>query len=155
MSTTTEETAAAPTGPKREPSEELCLRQVHPNFWRKGRLTEMAFRLKEKESGLSVSLGSKTTPPKAFELYTKPKEQGGLGLSACGIWAVTTAECKTETCDVYEDPTAVDDAHGSIDMRHVLTDKTLRKSIQTNLRIYAEERKCVFSPTPEPVGTED
>ncbi|RKH13800.1 hypothetical protein D7X74_21340 [Corallococcus sp. CA047B] len=145
----------APAGPKVQPSEERCFRQVHPKFWRKGRLTEMAFRLKDTESGLSVSLESKTTPGKAFELYTKAKEQGGLGLPACGTWAVTTSECATETCDVYEDPTAVDDAHGSIDMRHALTNKALKKAIQTNLRVYAEERKFVHSPTPEPVGAED
>ena len=144
----------APVGPKVQPSEELCFRQIHPKFWSKGRLTPMAFKLKEKESGLSVSLGSKTTAGAAFEQYTKPKEQGGLGLLACGTWAVTTAECAKETCDVYEDPTAVNDAHGSIDMRHVLTDKERRKAIESNLRTYAEERGWVHSPTPQPEGVE-
>ncbi|ATB37003.1 hypothetical protein CYFUS_002418 [Cystobacter fuscus] len=139
----------ASTGPKHEPSEERCFRQVHPQFFQKGRLTEMAFRLKDHEHGLSISLSSKTSAEKAFAFYTKPKEQGGKGLPACGTWAVTTAECHRETCDVYEDPTEIDPAHGSIDMRHLKADKSRRKEVQTNLRIYAEERGCVFSPTKE------
>lgn len=140
---------AAPKGPQHPPSEERCFRQVHPQFFQKGRLTEMAFRLKDHEYGLSISLSSKTSVDDAFALYTKPKEQGGKGLAACGTWAVTTDECHRETCAVYEDPTDIDAAHGSIDMRHLKADKDRRKTVQTNLRIYAQERGCIHGPAKE------
>ncbi|ADO69774.1 hypothetical protein [Stigmatella aurantiaca] len=145
-----------PRGPKRSPSEEQCFRQIHPKFLlQKGRLTEMAFRLRDDEHGLSVSLQSKTTAEKAFALYTRPEQDGGKGLVACGTWAVTTAECLQETCDVYEDRTDIDEAHGSIDMRHLKNDKSRRKTVQTHLRLFAEKRGCIFSPGPMPVGIED
>jgi len=143
---------AAPKGPKREPSEEQCFRQVHPKFLQNGRLSEMAFRLRDNESCLSVSLQSKTTAREAFELYTRPQANGGKGLTAYGTWAVTTAECQQQECDVYEDPTELDEAHGSIDMRHVKSDKSRRKAVQTHLRLCAEERGCIYRPGTDLVG---
>lgn len=146
---------AAPRGPRREPSEEQCFRQIHPAFLLKGRLTAMAFRLRDNESGLSVSLESKTTAEKAFGLYTQPKAHGGKGLAACGTWAVTTAECLQEECHVHEDPTDIDEAHGLIDMRHLKDNKGLRKTVETHLRLHAEARGCVYSPGPLPGETEE
>jgi len=142
--------AAKPKGPKVENDDELCLRQIHPQFFVKGRLTPMAFRLKDSDRGLlSISLKSKTTYEDAYAVYTSKKNVKGEPLKACGTWAVEVGECRSIDLAVYEDPTTdehPDLAHGSIDMTHLLADDGARQAKQDQLRAFAQERGPVFTP---------
>jgi hypothetical protein len=136
-----------PGGPKVEAPSEECFRQVHPNFIVRGRLTEMAFRLKSRDYGLlSISLSSKTSAATAHAVYTSTIGQDGKPLKSAAVYAVTVAECSQVRLDVYEDPKANDPAHGSIDLRHVLADEDQRKTKQIQLKDFAEARGCVFTP---------
>lgn len=80
--------------------DELLYRQVHPNFVVDGRPSSQAFRPTAKDAGkLSVSRGSLTTPPAAYEHHTQ-----ALGLASAGTWAISVGECRQEALAAHADP---------------------------------------------------
>ncbi len=81
-------------------SHELLLRQVHPNFVQKGRVTSQAFRPTPKdEQRLSVYDGNLIEPPAAWQHYTNT-----LGQASLGVMAVSRTECAVLTLPVRPDP---------------------------------------------------
>ena len=137
--------APEPRGPRIVDQSASCLRQVHPANLHGGRLTRVAFEVKEWDGGLlSVSSSLKTTPQRSFEHYTTT-----LGMKSAAVYAVTVKECEGESLGVFEDPETnpPDDAHAVIDFRSV-TQKALKKAKETTLARLADQRGAVYQPAP-------
>ncbi len=128
-----------PRGPRITEMDSRCLRQVHPANLQNGRLTRVAFEVKEWDKGLlSVFSDRKTTPEEAFEHYTKV-----LNRKSAAVYAVTVAECESEKLPVHEDPETDPvpfEAHAVIDFRQFVADKAIKKAKETRLARLAETR---------------
>ena len=78
----------------------LMLRQIHKNFIQNGRVSSQAFRPTPKDKNLlSVYNGDEIQPKDAFTHYTEI-----LGMSSCGVLAVTWKECDSCGLPVVKDP---------------------------------------------------
>jgi hypothetical protein len=136
----------APRGPKLAPSPEQLFRQVHPEQYVDGKITEKAFRCTDADKGLlSVSLESKTTARDAYERRVRVRPG-----SSIGIWAVSVEECSSIQLDAYSDPVGgpdPDPAHGCIDHRHLLATKGDMRLKRKCLLDFAEKRGPIYLPT--------
>lgn len=118
-----------PRGSQVQDESVQCFRQVHPNNIDRGRPNPMTFRPRPNEAGLmSVTLSSKRDAPTTYDLYTRPKEQGGSGLRSDGVWAVTVEEVHGVNLTAHEDPP--DDAHGCINFKGCPDDATVKTKAQ-------------------------
>lgn len=95
-----------------EVSDELMMRQVHPNLIHEGRLWSGAFTPTQKDSGLlSADRSSIITPRDAYERYLKTKLLNQAG----GTWAVSVSEFKSIDLLCYSDPVQDNTAHALVD----------------------------------------
>ncbi|MBN8800439.1 MAG: hypothetical protein J0H05_02045 [Stenotrophomonas acidaminiphila] len=93
-------------------SEELLMRQVHPNMMQEGRLWSGAFTPTAADNGLlSADRDSIISPKEAYERYLKLKALTQAG----GSWGVSINEFKTMGLVCYFDPIPDNDAHVLVD----------------------------------------
>ena len=96
-------------------SNELLMRQVHPNMMHEGRLSSSAFTPTEKDQGkLSADREQLISPKEAYERYLTAKKLKAAG----GTWGVSLAEFQSLNLAAYSD--AIDGNHA-----HVLVDFTI------------------------------
>lgn len=120
--------------------DELLYRQVHPQWLVDGEPSSQAFKPTRKDQGmLSVGLGSKTTPEKAFLHHIQT-----LRLSSGGTWAVTVGEVAAVELTSYEQPLERSPAHGFIDFRGLGRGAT--ESRAKLLLAKARDRGCLYRP---------
>jgi hypothetical protein len=123
---------------------EILLRQVHPAWIQKGRITSQAFRPTPKDQNkLSVNRTSKTTPQEAYKLYTEERK-----LSSSGVWGVSVGEVREiADLDIQSNPLKApvkDQSHCLIDFSKV-SSKSRITSISSKLSDKARFRGCLFS----------
>lgn len=94
-------------------SDELLMRQVHPNFMlQEGRLWSGAFTPTKMDNGLlSADRESLISPKDAYERYLAAKALTQAG----GSWGVSINEFKELDLACYSDPVAGNDAHVLVD----------------------------------------
>lgn len=131
-----------------ESDEEELFRQVHPTFWRDGRLTSAAFKpTKKDQQKLSVARGAATSAENAYRHHTQT-----LALRSEGSWVVTVGECRKLSLQVISDPLtsppepAADPAHAFLDYRGLSNGLTEKKS--SELSRIANTRGRRFPPPP-------
>ena len=128
-------------------SETVLLRQIHPSFVQRGRVTSQAFRPTPKDEGqLSVYDGDRIGPQPAWEHYT-----GTLDCQSIGIMGVTVVECANLQLKVESDPKPFPE--------HVLIDysgfaKTAIEKKAKLLKAKAIERDWIFRASAELVSTQ-
>ena len=93
-------------------SDELLMRQVHPNMMQEGRLWSGAFTPTKVDNGLlSADRDSLISPKDAYERYLKLKALAQAG----GSWGVSINEFKVIDLVCYSDPIPDNDAHALVD----------------------------------------
>ncbi len=93
-------------------SDELLMRQVHPNLMQEGRLWSGAFTPTKTDSGLlSADRDSVISPKDAYERYLRLKALTQAG----GTWGVSVSEFTAIDLVCYSDPIADNDAHVLVD----------------------------------------
>lgn len=93
-------------------TDELLMRQVHPNMMQEGRLWSGAFTPTKADSGLlSTDRDSVISPKDAYERYLKAKALTQAG----GTWGVSINEFAEIGLDCYADPIQDNDAHVLVD----------------------------------------
>ena len=118
-------------------SETMLLRQVHPTWIQRDRMTSQAFRPTPKDGKkLSVYDGDLISPEKAWEHYTQQLE-----LRSAGVVAVSEGECRGFGLPVISDPEPFPE-HVLIDFSGY-SEKEIRSKAQS-LRAAAERRKWLF-----------
>jgi hypothetical protein len=93
-------------------TDELMLRQVHPNLMNDGRLWSGAFTPTKSDNGLlSADRETLIKPQEAYERYLTQKKlsQGG------GVWGVSIGELRAIGLICYADPVADNEAHALVD----------------------------------------
>ncbi len=93
-------------------SDELLMRQLHPNNIQEGRLWSGAFTPTRADAGhLSADRDTRISPKDAYERYLKAKAltQGG------GTWGVSINEFAAIGLDCYADEIPDNDAHTLVD----------------------------------------
>lgn len=101
-------------------SEELLMRQVHPNMMQEGRLWSGAFTPTAADNGLlSTDRDSIISPKEAYERYLKLKALTQAG----GSWGVSINEFKAMDLVCYSDPIPDNDAHVLVDFAAQGADK--------------------------------
>jgi len=76
------------------------LRQIHPSFVQRGRITSQAFRPTPKDDKrLSVYDGDRIGAQAAYDHYV-----GALGYASAGVMAVNVPECTELDLPVYSNP---------------------------------------------------
>lgn len=118
----------------------LLLRQIHPTFLQRGRVTSQAFRPTPKDrSRLSVYDGDMITPQAAFEHYTS-----SLGHASVGVMAVSVSECGDLDLPAIPDPKPFPE-HAVIDFA-AFEKKQVEKKAKL-LRAKAEKRGWLYQDT--------
>jgi hypothetical protein len=94
-------------------SDELLMRQVHPNnMLQEGRLWSGAFTPTKADAGLlSADRDSIISPKDAYERYLRMKSLAQAG----GSWGVSIIEFAAIGLECYSDPVAGNDAHALVD----------------------------------------
>lgn len=93
-------------------SDEILMRQVHPNMMQEGRLWSGAFTPTKVDNGLlSADRDSVISPKDAYERYLKLKALTQAG----GSWGVSVNEFKAIDLVCYADPIADNAAHVLVD----------------------------------------
>ncbi|MBV6865448.1 hypothetical protein [Xanthomonas euvesicatoria] len=93
-------------------SDELLMRQVHPNCMQEGRLWSGAFTPTKADKGLlSADRESIMSPKDAYERYLAAKALTQAG----GSWGVSINEFKALDLACYSDPIADNNAHVLVD----------------------------------------
>lgn len=93
-------------------SDEILMRQVHPNMTQEGRLWSGAFTPTVVDNGLlSADRDSIISPKDAYERYLKSKALAHAG----GSWGVSINEFKTIDLVCYSDPIHENEAHVLVD----------------------------------------
>lgn len=94
-------------------SDELLMRQVHPNnMIQEGRLWSGAFTPTKTDAGLlSADRDSIISPKDAYERYLRVKALAQAG----GTWGVSVIEFTSIGLECYSDPVAGNDAHALVD----------------------------------------
>lgn len=101
-------------------TDEILMRQVHPNVMQEGRLWSGAFTPTKVDNGLlSADRDSIISPKDAYERYLKAKALAQAG----GSWGVSINEFKAIGLSCYSDPVAGNDAHVLVDFAAQGTDK--------------------------------
>lgn len=101
-------------------TDELLMRQVHPNVMQEGRLWSGAFTPTKVDNGLlSTDRDSIISPKDAYERYLKAKALTQAG----GSWGVSINEFKAMGLFCYSDPVADNDAHVLVDFAAQGADK--------------------------------
>lgn len=101
-------------------SDELLMRQVHPNLMQEGRLWSGAFTPTKADSGLlSSDRDSLISPKDAYERYLKAKALTQAG----GSWGVSINEFRAIDLVCYSDPLTDNDAHVLVDFAAKGADK--------------------------------
>lgn len=101
-------------------SDELLMRQVHPNMMQEGRLWSGAFTPTKADNGLlSADRDSVISPKDAYERYLKVKALTQAG----GSWGVSINEFKAIDLVCFADPIADNDAHVLVDFAAKGADK--------------------------------
>lgn len=101
-------------------SDELLMRQLHPNNIQEGRLWSGTFTPTKTDAGhLSADRDSRISPKDAYERYLKAKKlaQGG------GTWGVSINEFAALGLECYADELPENDAHVLVDFAAKGTDK--------------------------------
>ena len=124
--------------PLAEP-DELLFRQVHPSWVQDGVPSSQVFKPTKKDAGmLSIALGSKTSPERAFDHHTQV-----LKLKSAGTWAVTVGEVKGVGLGSYAQPLDDNPDHGFIDFREIGRGQIERSA--KLLLAKARNRGCLYS----------
>ncbi|MFC5526144.1 hypothetical protein ACFPPA_10355 [Rhodanobacter ginsengisoli] len=94
-------------------SDELLMRQVHPNnMIQEGRLWSGAFTPTKADAGLlSADRDSIMSPKEAYERYLRAKAL----MQAGGTWGVSVSELAVIGLTCYSDPVTGNDAHAIVD----------------------------------------
>jgi hypothetical protein len=94
-----------------EVTDELFMRQVHPNQMAEGRPSSRSFTPTEKDGGhLSADRSSLITPKDAYERYLQRKQLTSAG----GTWGVSVSEFSELGLACYSDPLADNSAHALV-----------------------------------------
>jgi hypothetical protein len=113
------------------------LRQINPAFLQQGQPSSQAFRPTPKDRGLlSAYDGDLITPEASWRHYTDQ-----LGLSSCGVLALTVAECMALDLPVRPDPDPFPE-HAVVDFTAFTAGQTERLS--KKLRDRAAERGWLY-----------
>ena len=117
--------------------ETLLLRQVHPSFIQKGRVSSQAFRPTPKDHALlSVYDGEQIEPAAAHQHYTDHQ-----GLPSAGVMGVAVGECEALELSARPDPEPFPE-HAVIDFSRFSRKATESKAKQ--LRARAEQRDWLY-----------
>ena len=117
----------------------LLLRQVHPSWIVKDRVTSQTFTPTPKDQGLiSTYDGEQMTAEASWKHYT-----GQLGNESVGVLAVTLAECQVNSLPVIPDP-ALFQEHVLIDLRGFSRQRT--KDLAKKLTQCARDRGWQYVP---------
>lgn len=101
-------------------SDELLMRQVHPNVMQEGRLWSGAFTPTKADAGLlSADRDTVISPKDAYERYLKAKTLTQAG----GSWGVSIDEFLGMGLICYADVLADNDAHALVDFAAMGADK--------------------------------
>ena len=120
-------------------SETLLLRQINPNFIRRGRVTSQAFKPTPKdEQRLSVYDGDQITAEESWKHFTKSQEHRSVG-----VMAVTVHECETEGTEVVPDPGPFRE-HVVVDFSELSGNRS--RAVAKILRVLAETRGWQYKP---------
>lgn len=121
----------------------LLHRQVHPQFFRNGRVLSPAFRPTPKDEGrLSVDDGCQITAEAAWIRHTVARN-----LASVGVLSVTVDECRTEELLVEPDPKPDAPEHAVIDFNELT--KGRRVVAARRLKEKAVERGWQYGPVAE------
>jgi hypothetical protein len=119
--------------------ETKLLRQVHPSWIDRGRMTSQVFRPTPKDQRrLSVYDGDQIGPAQAWRHYTQ-----SLQCRSAGVVAVTVAECRLQKLQVTPDPVPFPE-HVAIDFASLSNSEVEKKS--KALRSLAETRGWLHGP---------
>ncbi len=119
----------------------LLLRQIHPNFIDRGRITSQAFRPTRKDRDkLSVDNGDMVTAEESFRNYTEDGQK-----RSAGVLAVSVSECKDIDLDVLEDPLPGVPSHVLIDFLNI--SRAAKESGAKRLRDCGQKRGWLYRPS--------
>lgn len=105
---------------KLESSEELLMRQVHPNMMQEGRLSSRAFTPTDNDNGqLSADREQLVSPKEAYEKYLTAKNLKVAG----GTWGVSIAEFYALDLTSYSDELKDNPAHALVNFAAHSADK--------------------------------
>ena len=111
----------------------LLLRQVHPSFVQRGRITSQVFTPRLTDGNrLSVYDGDQISAESAWRHYTERQ-----GRMSAGVVAVTVEECDGEGLEVHSDPSDFPE-HAVIEFGE--KDKGQIRAVAKRLRLAAEQR---------------
>ena len=117
----------------------LLLRQIHPAWIQKERVTSQAFAPTPKDNSmLSVYDGDQITAEDAWKHYRQSQR-----LNSVGVLAVTVAECEAQNATAQPYPTPFPE-HAVIDFSE-LTNSQGKKAAK-QLRTLAEQRGWKYGP---------
>ena len=115
----------------------LLLRQVHPSFVQRGRITSQVFSPTPKDQNrLSVYDRDQISAEAAWMHYTSQ-----LHLMSAGVVAVTVSECVNEGLQAWADPSDFPE-HAVIDFGKI--DRSRFRAVAKHLRVAAEERGWLY-----------
>ena len=120
----------------------LLHRQIHPQFFRHGRVMSPAFRPTAKDGGrLSVDDGDRITAEAAWRRHTTVRQ-----LRSVGVLSVSVGECCAEDLTVEADPQPDAPEHVGID--YGAFTKSRRLALARRLTAKAEARGWQHGPVP-------
>ena len=115
----------------------LLLRQVHPSFVQRGRITSQVFSPTPKDQNrLSVYDGDQISAEAAWMHYTSQ-----LHLRSVGVVAVTVSECVNMGLQACADPSDFRE-HAVIEFANI--DRSRSRALAKRLRVAAKERGWLY-----------
>ena len=115
----------------------LLLRQVHPSFVQRGRITSQVFTpTSSDQNRLSVYDGDLISAEAAWTHYTSE-----LYLRSAGVVAVTVSECVNMGLQARADPSDFPE-HAVIEFGKI--DRSRSRAVAKRLRVVAEERGWLY-----------
>lgn len=118
-------------------------RQVHPQFFRNGRVMSPAFTPTRKDAGrLSVDDGNRISAEAAWKRHTTVRN-----LSSVGVLSVTVSECRGEGLSVVPEPEPDAPEHVVIDFNKLTKNQTV--AVARRLKEKAVERGWQYGPVAE------
>jgi hypothetical protein len=122
----------------------LLLRQIHPNFFQKGKLTSQSFIPFPKDNlKISVYDGEFIKPEDSYNHYTQD-----CHLQSIGVWGISNSEVSAIGLTSERDPLPDSPYHALVNFS-TISAKSVRRILALKLMALAEARGCLYKPNQE------